>query len=122
MVHYYIYIECGSTLTDTARFYKVGIGQSEMGRRQMAFLESYALEHGHFFVIVSLDAWSFVEKCLGSIGKSLADVLPCTAEHLIKHFKVGEELPETYFANLQRHKLMMAIDPAYYTQVQLQKR
>lgn len=122
MVHYYIYIECGPTLTDTARFYKVGIGQSEMGRRQMAFLESYALEHGHFFVIVSLAAWVFVEKCLMSIGKSLDDVLPCTAGHLIKHFKVGDELPETYLANLQRHKLMMAIDPDYYTQCQIKKR
>lgn len=122
MVHYYIYIECGPTLTETARFYKVGVGQGVLGRKQMAFLESYALEHGHFFVIGSLDAWSFVEKCLKSIGKSLADVLPCTAGHLIRHFKVNEELPETYFANLQRHKLMMAIDPAYYTQVQLLKR
>lgn len=122
MVHYYIYIECGPTLTESARFYKVGIGQSAVGRTQMAFLESYALEHGHFFDIVSLDAWSFVEKCLGTIGKSLADVLPCTAEHLIKHFKVGEELPETFYANLQRHKLMMAIDPAYYTQCQLAMR
>ena len=122
MLHYYIYIECGPTLTESAHFYKVGVGQGVLGRRQMAFLESYALEHGHFFVIGSLDAWSFVEKCLGTIGKSLADVLPCTAGHLIRHFKVGEELPETYLANLQRHKLMMAIDPAYYTQIQLQKR
>lgn len=122
MVHYYIYIECGPTLTETARFYKVGIGLGELGRRQMAFLESFALEHGHFFVIVSLDAWSFVEKCLGTIGKSLADVVPCTAAHLIKHFKVSEELPETFLANLQRHKMMMAIDPAYYTQIQLLKR
>lgn len=122
MVHYYIYIECGPTLTDTARFYKVGIGQGELGRKQMAFLESYALEHGHFFVIVSLEAWYFVEDCLHSIGKSFDDVLTCSARHLIKHFKVGEELPETYLANLQRHKLMMAIDPDYYTQIQLQKR
>ena len=122
MVHYYIYIECGPTLTETARFYKVGVSQGVLGRSQMAFLESYALEHGHFFVIVSNDAWSFVEKCLSSIGKSLVDVLACTAGHLIKHFKVGEELPETYLANLQRHKMMMAIDPAYYTQIQLLKR
>lgn len=122
MVHYYIYIECGPTLTETARFYKVGIGQGVQGRKQMAFLESYALEHGHFFVVSSLEAWSFVVKCLVSIHKTLFDVIPCSADHLIKHFKVGEELPETYFANLQRHKLMMAIDPAYYTQIQLQKR
>lgn len=122
MVHYYIYIECGSTLTDKARFYKVGIGQSELGSKQMAFIESYALEHGHFFVIASFDAWEFVSKCLKSINKNIFDVVPCTAAHLIKHFKVGAELPETYYANLQRHKLMMAIDPAYYTQIQLQKR
>lgn len=114
MTHYYLYIQAGQTLDTCTAFYKVGVGESEAQIKKRAWLQAYAHEHGHFFVIWSPDAVDFMVKCQKSIGPNAKNVIAIMANDLIKILRDGAEVPSSYQAELNRHHLMMTIDPAYY--------
>lgn len=114
MTHYYLYIKAGQTLDSDTVFYKVGIGESESQTRKLAWLKAYAHEHGHFFVIWSPDAADFMIKCQESIGPNAKNVIAIKANDLVFILRDGGEIPSSYQAELNRHHLMMQIDPAYY--------
>lgn len=116
MTHYYLYIEAGLQIDENTRFYRVAIGESQQMLKRKAWLESYAMEHGHFFVRWSLDALNFYNDCRRSLEGHARSLEPRTAHALIHQFKTGEEDPASYFANLNRHKMMMQIDPMYYSE------
>lgn len=115
MTHYYLYIAAGHTIDSNTRFYKVGVGESEAQNKKRAWLEAYAFEHGHFFVRWSLDAVEFCVKCQQSIGIQHPDVLSVMANDLCKILATGCEEPAFYQSALNRHHLLMQIDPNYYT-------
>ena len=115
MTHYYLYIAAGLTIDSNTRFYKVGIGESEAQNKKRAWLEAYAFEHGHFFVRWSLEAVEFCVKCQKSIGRLHPEVLSVMANDLYKVLAEGCEEPSFYQAALNRHHLLMQIDPNYYT-------
>ena len=122
MTHYYLYIQAGQTLdTDTA-FFKVGVGESEAQIKKRAWLQAYAHEHGHFFVIWSPDAVDFMVKCQKSIGPNAKNVIAIMANDLIRILRDGGEIPSSYQAELNRHNVMMQIDPAYYCYNTIRKR
>lgn len=122
MTHYYLYIEAGHQIDENTRFYRVAIGESAQMLKRKAWLESYALEHGHFFVRWSLDASNFYNDCRLSLEGRARSLEPRTAQALIRQFKTGEEDPASYFANLNRHKMMMQIDPRYYSEHTIHRR
>lgn len=115
MTHYYLYIAAGLQIDSNTRFYKVGIGESEAQNKKRAWLEAYAFEHGHFFVRWSLEAVEFCVKCQESIGRQYPEVLALMANDLYKILAEGCEEPSFYQAALNRHHLLMQIDPNYYT-------
>lgn len=115
MTRYYLYIAAGLTIDSNTRFYKVGIGESEAQNKKRAWLEAYAFEHGHFFVRWSIDAVEFCVKCQQSIGRQYPDVLSVMANDLCKILNGTGEEPAHYQAALNRHHLLMQIDPNYYT-------
>lgn len=115
MTHYYLYIAAGLQIDANTRFYKVGIGESEAQCKKRAWLESYAYEHGHFFVRWSLDAVEFLARCLESVNKDLFDVLTMKADDMVGVLSGAHEEPAFYQAALNRHHLLMQIDPNYYT-------
>ena len=116
MTHYYLYIEAGHQIDENTRFYRVAIGESTLMLKQKAWLESYALEHGHLFVRWTLAATDFYNECRLSLEGRARSLEPRTARALIHQFKTGEEDPASYFANLTRHKMLMQIDPMYYSE------
>lgn len=116
MTHYYLYIEAGHQIDENTRFYRVAIGESAQMLKRKAWLESYALEHGHFFVLWTLAAISFYDECRLSLEGRARSLEPRTAHGLIHQFKTGEDDPATYYANLNRHKMLMQIDPRYYSE------
>lgn len=122
MTHYYLYIRAGQTLDSDTRFYKVGIGESEAQRRKFAWLESYAFEHGHFFVIWSPDAVDFMLKCQQSIGRDSSNIIALKAVELVRILRDGHAEPSTFQTNVNRHRLMMKIDPAYYCYYTIRKK
>ena len=122
MTHYYLYIAAGLTIDSNTRFYKVGIGESEAQNKRRAWLESYAYEHGHFFIRWSLEAVEFLARCLESVNKSLFDVLTLKADEMVGVLNGTHEEPTFYQAALNRHHLLMKIDPNYYTCQMLQSK
>lgn len=122
MTHYFLYIKAGVQLDAHTRFYKVLIGEGKNGVRQNAWLEAYAAEHGHMFVRLSLDARSFYAKCCMSIGVNVDIIETVTAKQLIETLKTGCEVPACFEAIHNRHKMMMQLDPHYYTYYELSKR
>lgn len=122
MTHYFLYIKAGVILNEDTRFYKVGIGESEVGVRLHAWLEAYAAEHGHMFCRWSLKSAEFYSKCIESIGHNAQRIQAVAAADLKKILRTGCEDPECYYAIVNRHKMMMAIDPHYYTYHELSKK
>lgn len=115
MTHYYLYIAAGLTIDSNTRFYKVGVGESEAQNKKRAWLEAYAFEHGHFFIRWSLDAVEFLARCLESVNKDLFDVLTMKADDMVGVLNGTGEEPTFYQAAINRHHLLMQIDPNYYT-------
>lgn len=122
MTHYFLYIKAGVLLDENTTFYKVGIGESAVGVRHHAWLEAYAAEHGHMFCRWSQNAVEFYSKCIESIGPNAQLIKSIPAANLKKVLRTGCEDPESYYAILNRHSMMMAIDPHYYTYYELSKR
>lgn len=120
MTHYYLYIAAGPQIDSNTHFYKVGVGESAAQIKKRAWLEAYAYEHGHFFVRWSLDAAEFCVKCQHSIGRQFPEVLAVMANDLCKILDGTGEEPAFYQAALNRHHLLMQIDPNYYCCSQLQ--
>lgn len=115
MTHYYLYIQAGQTLNIDTAFFKVGIGGSDAQIRKRAWLQAYANEHGHFFVIWSPEAVEFMIKCQESIGPNAKNVVAVMANDLVRILRDGAEVPSSYQAELNRHRVLMQIDPRYYT-------
>ena len=122
MTHYYLYIQAGQTLDADTTFFKVGVGQSATQSRKFAWLQAYANEHGHFFVIWSSEADEFLIKCQKSIGPKAKNVVAIMANDLVRILRDGAQVPSSYQAELNRHHLMMQIDPAYYCYNTIRKR
>ena len=122
MTHYYLYIEAGHQIDENTRFYRVAIGESTPMLKRKAWLESYALEHGHLFVLWDIDAVKFYDDCKLSLEGRARSLEPRSAHALIQQFKTGEDDPASYFANLNRHKMMMQIDTRYYSEHTIYRR
>lgn len=122
MTRYHLYIMCGSAIDADTRFYKVGIGESERQSRLRVFLESYAIEHGHFFSLMDNDAFEFMVKCLDSVNGTLSQVTTIDGESFVRQLREGAPVPYSLNANMQRHDLLKRIDSAYYSMCQLRKR
>lgn len=114
MTHYYLYIKAGLRIDAATSFYNVAIGESEAQRRKLAWLQAFANEHGHFFVRMNPDARDFMAKCLESVNKDLFDVVTLKADKLVGILRTGCEEPSSFQAELNKHHLLMAIDPDYY--------
>lgn len=87
MTRYYLYINCGTILDESARFYQVSCGTSRQGRRDLQFLQNYAAHHGHYFAIRTTENEEFFRKCMRSAKSSERDFTPITARQLIRSLK-----------------------------------
>ena len=87
MTRYYLYINCGTILDESARFYQVSCGTSRQGRRDLQFLQAHATQHGHYFAVRTAENEEFFRKCLRSAKSSERDFVPITARQLIRSLK-----------------------------------
>lgn len=114
MTRNYLYISAASTIDKNSQFFMVGIGESEKMRRHYAWLEAFALEHGHFFVLWTQDAVEFCRKCLDSVGLKMDSVKAVKAPELVKFLGSGEKAPVFYQSAINRHRMLMQVDSNYY--------
>lgn len=122
MTRYYLYIKAGVQLDEHSRFYRVSVGEGKKGLKQHTWLEAFAAEHGHLFVVWSMDAADFANKCLASLGLHQQIIISICSDELIKSLKTGCDDPACWQAIQHRHQLLMRIDPKYYTYHQLARR
>jgi len=122
MKYYYLYIKAGLEIDLETRFFKVGIGASKRDQKIRAWLEAFAIEHGHFFCIWSEHAAQFFLKCRNQIGEGAAPLIWVDAAQLRRDLNTGCEDPVIWQAIQHRHKLLMQIDSKYYFHYQISKR
>lgn len=69
MTRYYYYVVAGRQCDQTTKLFKVAIGTNKQSQRDYAFLLANALEHGHYFEVVSRESDEFIRR----LRLSLAD-------------------------------------------------
>lgn len=69
MVHYYYYVSAGAQCDESTRIYKVAVGTSKQSQRDYAFLVAHALQHGHYFEVVSSRSDEFVKRLRHSLAQ-----------------------------------------------------
>ena len=69
MVHYYYYVSAGAQCDESTRIYKVAVGTSKQCQRDYAFLVAHALQHGHYFEVVSSRSDEFVKRLRHSLAQ-----------------------------------------------------
>jgi hypothetical protein len=92
MTHYYYYIESGAILDDSARLFKVGIGTSRQSQRDYLALTAFAVNHGHYFELVSEKSDEFMHRVTLSLGRVFSDIIHLSSRELCRYLK-GAGLP-----------------------------
>lgn len=92
MTHFYYYIESGAILDENARLFKVGIGTSRQSQRDFLALTAFAVNHGHYFELVSDKTDEFLRRVTLSLGRSFSDIIHLSSRELCRYLK-GAGLP-----------------------------
>lgn len=122
MKDYYLYIKAGLAIDQTTEFFKVGVGQSAREQRLREILTAYAHMNGHFFVLWSMTTAEFYARIAESLGLDLYHIKLVSAAQLVARLNVAGEYCASVEAERNRHRLLMQVDPDYYTAVMLRKR
>lgn len=69
MTHKYYYVSAGKVCDEHTCIYSVMIGESLQGRRDHDFLQSYAIQHVHYFAPVSNESDIFIDNLLDSLAE-----------------------------------------------------
>jgi len=92
MTHYHYYIIAGAQCDENTRLFKVGVGSSKQGSRDYLFLTAFAVEHGHFFELVSAKTDDFVRRVTLSLGGVLPSIMVLSSREMVRYLK-GAGLP-----------------------------
>lgn len=119
MKHYYYYIEAGSVIDETTKFYRIAIGASAQDNRDYLYLIARAQQHNHYFEIVTLQSQCFIEKCLASLRSSYssgvnvaAQVQTISAREFVKSCKhhCANPLNQSELSNRHQTNKVLSID------------
>lgn len=113
MTHYYYFIQSGQMLDASAKFYRVGIGQSKAESRIKDKLQRYAAEHGYYFAICNSDTDTFWQKCLKSVNAPSTTVIYISGRNLLKELRAGTQ-PALIPSSLHnQHQMMLTLNLDY---------
>lgn len=93
MKHSYYYVVAGAMCDSTTLLYKVSIGMSLQGRRDYDFLKSYALQHNHYFCVLSAESDIFMRNLLDSLAEFDIKLQHIDARSLVRIFKFSSAEP-----------------------------
>lgn len=93
MTHYFYYVSAGALCDNLTKVYRVALGEGVLGKRQTAFLQSYATLHGHYFNVVSNESDIFVRNLLDSLAEFDIHVERIQGADLVRLFKSAEATP-----------------------------
>lgn len=114
MKAYYLYVQAGVIIDDTARLFKVGIGSSATDSKLCAQLADFAASHGHWFEKWSPATADFVLK----VSRHYPSVLPlmyAKPRALLASLRNGVALsvPDALLHN--NHHLLFSLSCCYRT-------
>lgn len=92
MTHFHYYIIAGAQCDENTRLFKVGVGSSKQGQRDFLYLTAFAVEHGHYFELVSDKTDEFLRRVTLSLGRSFSDIIRLSSRELCRYLK-GAGLP-----------------------------
>lgn len=120
MKRYYLYIDAGQTLDESAKFFKVGVGISRQANSDFLYLTAHAVNYGHYFELWSDHVDDFLHKIANSFkhgeNEFIADVINitmCSARDLVRHFKSSEALLNSQKNLIARDKFRKQINLNY---------
>lgn len=93
MIHYHLYINSGLTVRADDCFYKVAIGSTTQATRDYLFLTAYAVEHGHFFELVTPESNAFLMRIRESLNLEVLPLRFIKARDLVRAIKAQQRMP-----------------------------
>lgn len=69
MTHKYYYVSAGKVCDANTCIYSVMIGEGLQGRRDHEFLQTYAIQHGHYFAPVTNESDIFIDNLVDSLAE-----------------------------------------------------
>lgn len=107
----HLYIEAGTVIDASTRYYNVWIGQSAQAERDYLFIRSYADQHNHYFAVYDLVVTDFLTNIHSNYDN--VDIIDIDARDLVRHIKSATRpaLSATYLHN--QHTLMTQLSSAY---------
>lgn len=108
MTHYYYYFMAGAVCDSTTQLFKVSLGNSAQGRRDFLFLTAHAVQHGHYFEIVSDKSSDFALNLQNSLAADGVQVDTITGRELVRYIKYG------YRPTLDNRHLKCAAQQRYF--------
>lgn len=112
MKSFYLYVQAGVIMDDSARMYKVGIGSSAADSKLCAWLTGYAARHGHWFEKWSPVTADFVLK----VRQFYPDALPlmyAKPRALLASLRDGIALPIPDALLHNHHHLLFSLSCDY---------
>lgn len=89
----YYYVSAGAVCDDATRIYVVTLGISAQGKRDHAFLQSYAIQHGHYFEKMSVDSDTFILNLRESLAEFDISTQLIAGRDLVKLLRQGLTVP-----------------------------
>lgn len=89
MTHKYYYVSAGKVCDENTCIYSVMIGESLQGRRDHDFLQSYAIQNGHYFATVSNESDIFIDNLVDSLAEFDIKRRHLTGRDLVKLLRQG---------------------------------
>ena len=89
MTHKYYYVSAGKVCDANTCIYSVMIGECLQGRRDHDFLQSYAIQHGHYFAPVSNESDIFIDNLVTSLAEFDIKRRHLTGRELVKLLRQG---------------------------------
>ena len=89
MTHKFYYVSAGQLCDECTRIYIVTLGQSVQGKRDHDFLQSYAIQHGHYFEKMSADSDVFILNLRESLAEFDISTQLIAGRDLVKLLRQG---------------------------------
>lgn len=95
MKTYYLVIAAAVRITPKTMFYKIAVGDSQIGRKECRFLKEYASRHGYYFSEWNYAASEFVNKIAESLSMAVYDlqVMACDGVQLARYIRQSNSMP-----------------------------
>lgn len=113
MTKYYYLIAAGSRWDATVKVYKVGVGESAQGKRDLARLASIVMGKRYYFKKIDLESDLFVSQCLDSLKEFGASIIGINSRELISILVNGEKPSFSSPALTNIHHFRKSLDLNY---------